>query len=128
MTTPDEAMLWARERQAQDDEADGYPVLAERTRKGLRDGRFVIVLAEAYRAGHAARDAEVAAYAERVAVLVEAAKAVMADWDARMRGDRERYVPPRDDNELDGYWSPNAAMVSSEIIAKLRAALEGHAS
>lgn len=52
----------------------------------------------------------------------EAAATVLASWDERCR-EREHYVPPRDDDELPGYWSPSAAMVESAAIAKLRAAL-----
>lgn len=48
-----------------------------------------------------------------------AARAILADWDERMMGDREVL------KELDGhkYWSPKASAVSAEKIAALRAAL-----
>ncbi|WP_427351185.1 hypothetical protein [Erwinia amylovora] len=51
--------------------------------------------------------------------LETAARALIADWDNRMSGEREQL------KEYDGheYWSPSAAAVSSERIAALRAAL-----
>jgi uncharacterized iron-regulated membrane protein len=61
--------------------------------------------------------------ADTIEALLGAALGVLDYWDDRRRGEQERYVPPRADNELPGYWSPCAAMVASEHIAALRAAI-----
>jgi len=93
MTTPDEAMLWARETAAPH---HGHNRTMDR--------------AEAYRAGHAARDAEVAANAERVAVL--------AAENARLRALLKEALP------FIGYQ-----MHVPELLAKVADAInEGQAS
>lgn len=53
--------------------------------------------------------------------VVEAAKAVIADWDHRLPDGPESF---KTNEELGfSYWSPTASMVSSEPMSRLRAAL-----
>jgi hypothetical protein len=69
-TEPDEAMLWARERAMRDYQAMRDHDYAKWVGDGLKDNTpDVSRRAEAYRAGHAARDAEVAGLRARVAEL-----------------------------------------------------------
>jgi hypothetical protein len=72
MTTPDEALLWARERDAQRYEEFEVPALAQMSREGGNDSCEVLDLAEAYRAGQSAN-------AERVAVLTAERDAAVAE-------------------------------------------------
>lgn len=72
----------------------------------------------------AAAEAVRALYAHPAPATVEmreVAEALIADWDERAVGEKERFVEATD--EHPGYWSPNARMVSSKCIAALRAAL-----
>ena len=55
---PDEATLWARERWAGVYERNGAPHRAERIRSGIEDEHdFIVLGADAYRAGHASANA-----------------------------------------------------------------------
>jgi hypothetical protein len=59
-TEPDDALLWARERCAELLEQEQLFSAANAIRSGANDAAIRLqVRAEAYRAGHAARDAEV---------------------------------------------------------------------
>lgn len=56
--------------------------------------------------------------------IKKAARAILDDWFENTHGENERLVTAKD-SEFGPYWSPAAAMINSEHIAKLRAALEG---
>lgn len=60
-----------------------------------------------------------------VGQLVDAARDVLASWDARMADGPEQLKPGS--GIIPPYWSPRASMVDAEAIAKLRTALAGGA-
>lgn len=83
MTEPDDALLWARERCASTFVvADCRPFILQGEQDAYPNVRF---RAEGYRAGHAARDAEVAALRARVAELKGALQWAMDEIDGRTR-------------------------------------------
>jgi hypothetical protein len=81
-TEPDDALLWARERCAELLEQEQLFSAANAIRSGANDAAIRLqVRAEAYRAGHAARDAEVEALRAGVAELEDVIKHALYTHD-----------------------------------------------
>lgn len=90
MSEVDDAMKWARKRWTAYYRGIGYTRGAWEVSRGRDDSNEVMITAEAYRAGHAARDAEVAALRADAVPFIAA---WAAHW-AREQGLPEGHLHP----------------------------------